>query len=232
MQISRPIRIATLLMAGLASAPLAIGGERTISVSGQGTATSPPDLAEFDAAVVTQGESAAAALESNSAAVAKMLEVLRGLKIADKDIQTSRFDLSPLYENTRNGRAPKIVGYTASNQVHVRVRNLPQLGKVLDDLIESGSNQISGIRFDLDDKTGVLNQARNRAMSDARARAELFAHAAGVKVGQVLSIQEVSSSFPQPRYAIRAMAAEAAVPMATGEQEISATVSVVYEMLD
>ena len=122
-----------------------------------------------------------------------------------------------------------------TNQVQVRVRNLPDLGKVLDSLVSAGSNQISGISFGIDDSTGVLNQARNRAVADARSRAELYAHAAGVKVGKVISISEQAIQVPQPRMLGRAMMAaemSSKVPVATGEQELRATVHAVFEMTE
>jgi uncharacterized protein YggE len=206
---------------------------RTLSVTGQGTATAPPDTAMFDAGVVTQAPTAAQALESNNEAAQRMIEVLKEAQIADKDIQTSRIDISPIYSATREGREPKITGYQVTNQVRVVVRSLPSLGRVLDAVVRSGSNQLGGIRFDIDNKTGVLNQARNRAMQDARARAELYAQAAGVKVGRVLTIQEAGGVVPEPRGMMRfAVAAEAAVPVAPGEQELAASVNVTYELLD
>jgi uncharacterized protein YggE len=122
-----------------------------------------------------------------------------------------------------------------TNQVRVRVRNLADLGQVLDALIQVGSNQVSGIRFGIDDATGVLNQARNRAIADARSRAELYAQAAGVRVGKVLTISEQPIQMPRPQFMANAFAAEAraaSVPVATGEQELQASVDVVFALED
>ena len=112
------------------------------------------------------------------------------------------------------------------------MRNLPSLGEVLDAVVEAGSNQINGIQFDIDNKEGVLNQARNRAVKDARARAELYAQAAGVKLGNVINIQETGAVIPQPRPMVRMAMAEAAVPIAAGEQELVASVSMTFEIVD
>jgi uncharacterized protein YggE len=109
------------------------------------------------------------------------------------------------------------------------------LGKVLDALVQVGSNQISGISFGIDDPTGVLNQARSRAIADAKMRAQLYAQAAGVRVGKVLTIRESSVPMPRPQNLALGFAAEArsaAVPVATGEQELSASVTVVFELED
>jgi uncharacterized protein YggE len=188
-------------------------------------------MATFDAAVVSEANTAAAALETNNSSMQRLFALLKDLGIADKDRQTSRFDISPRYMTERN-QQPVINGYVATNQVQVRVRNLPQLGKVLDSLVAGGSNQLQGVRFGIDDSTGLMNQARNRAFSDARSRAELYASAAGGRVGKVLSVseQEIPET-PRPMR-MRAMAAEAAVPIAAGEQELSTTIHVVYELLD
>lgn len=206
---------------------------RTISVTGEGQATAPPDMATIQTGVVTQAEAATDALASNNEAMEHVMSVLKELQIAQKDIQTSGFSVSPQYRRDAQGRTePVIVSYLVTNQVRVRVRNLPDLGEVLDALVGAGSNQLSGISFGIDDPTGVLNQARNRAVADARSRAELYAQAAGVTVGQVLTISEQSVQFPQPlQFASRELAA-AAVPVATGEQELRATIHMVFKLED
>lgn len=204
---------------------------RTVTVTGQGSATAPPDMATVFTGVVTQAKTAEAALEANNGAMKGLLAVLKECQIADKDVQTSSFDLSPEYQRAPGGEVrPEIVGYRVTNLVRVRVRNLPQLGKVLDALVRAGSNQLSGISFGIDDPTGVLNQARNRAVADARSRAALYAQAAGVSLGRVVSISEEPAVMPQPRFQARAMMAEAAVPVAAGEQELSTTIQMVFEL--
>jgi uncharacterized protein YggE len=117
----------------------------------------------------------------------------------------------------------------------VRVRNLPQLGKVLDAVIQSGSNQVSNIHFGVDNEAGLKNEARNAALADAKARAMLYAHGVGGKVGKVLSIREQESpEFRPPMpFAMKAMmASDAAVPVATGEQHLDVTIHVTYELVD
>jgi hypothetical protein len=162
------------------------------------------------------------------------MDVLKANRIADKDIQTSNFSVRPEYRrNQRGAQQPEVVGYHVSNQLTARVRDLPALGSILDALVQAGSNQISGITFGIDDETGVLNQARNRAIVNARAQAELYAQAAGVKVGRVISISEQGTIQPRPQPMFRAMAvAESAVPVATGEQELGATIQMVFELQD
>lgn len=207
---------------------------RTIQVVGTGRASAPPDIAHFETGVVTEAPTAGAALEANTASVKKLMELLKSQGIADKDLQTSRFDVSPRYVSTPQKPEPVISGYAATNQIHVRVRNLPQLGKILDACVQSGSNQLNNIRFDIDNASGLKDEARTRALSDARARAQLYAHGVEGKVGKVLSIREESHEVrPQPVFSqMRMMAADSAVPVATGEQDVEVTIYVVYELVD
>ncbi len=234
MTTSRIIGFLLLPLMLSASAALADEAQRTISVSGQGKATAPPDLATINTGVVTQASTASEALAANNEAMQRILDVLKLERIAAKDVQTSRFDVRPEYKRDNRGRtSPQVVGYRVTNQVRVRVRNLPDLGDVLDALVDAGSNQVSGIRFEIDDPTGVLNQARNRAVADARSRANLYAHAAGVRVGKVLSISEQAVQLPRPQFFARsAEAATAGVPVATGEQQLQATVHMVFAISD
>lgn len=215
-----------------------VGAEnsRTIHVRGQGKATSPPDMATVHTGVVTIAPQASDALAANSRAMQRIMEVLKENKVAAKDIQTSSFAVQPEYERDQRGRTkPKIVGYRVSNQVRIRIRDIADLGKVLDALVQAGSNQVSGISFGIDDPTGVLNQARNRAVADARSRANLYAQAAGVRVGKVLTISEQSIQMPRPQMMANTFMAEArsaSVPVATGEQQLQASVDVVFALED
>jgi uncharacterized protein YggE len=226
---------ALFVIAAAATAAAEEHVERTIRVTGAGQATAPPDMATVQTGVVTQAEKARDALDQNNAAMQRVMAALKSQKIADKDIQTSNFDVRPQYKRGPRGQQqPEIANYRVSNQVRVRVRNLPELGQVLDALVGAGSNQIAGVSFSIDDPTGVLNQARTKAIADARSRAQLYAQAAGVGVGKVLSISEQTAVLPRPQYLGRAIAAEGAgaVPVATGEQEVRATIQVVFQLVD
>jgi len=197
-----------------------------------GTATAAPDLAHVTVGVVTEDRRAQAALAANSAAVAQLLATLKELSIAERDIQTRGFNLSPVYDQQRQGRggAPTIVGYRVQNEVAVRVRALARLGALLDRVVADGANQVHGIAFALAEPATLEEAARRAAIADAKRRAETYAAAAGVAVGQVLAIAE-SNAVEVPRPLQRLMAAESAggqVPVAEGEIEVRAAVSVTY----
>lgn len=206
---------------------------RTISVTGEGEATASPDMATIETGVVTQAKTAEEALEANNEQMEQIMDALAEYRIAQKDIQTSNFNVNPVYKHDRqSGREPEVVAYRVQNQVQVHVRELSRLGDVLDELVQAGSNRISGIRFGVDDETGLLNQARSRAVRDAKSRADVYAQAAGVEVGRVLQISEQPVHVPRPQQlSMQAARAEASrVPVATGEQEFRVTVHVVYEL--
>ena len=221
-----------LALALSACAPMAgpDGGPRrpsTITVSGMGTTTAPPDMAEITTGVVTRAPTAAQALAQNNQAMAALLQTLAGVGIAARDIQTTNVSVSPQRRPGRDAAPTDIVAYEVVNQVRVKVRDLPSLGRVLDQQVAQGANSLSGIRFGLNDPAPLLDEARKRAMADARRKAELYATAAGLKVGRVVSVQEAGAASPRPELAARAMMS-AAVPVAAGEQEIQASVSVTY----
>lgn len=201
----------------------------TVTVSGTGTAAAAPDLAEITTGVVTQAPTAAQALSASSQAMEQLLQSLGALGIAARDIQTTNVSVSPQRRQARDDRPGEIVGYEVVNQVHVKVRDLPSLGRVLDQQVTQGANSIQGIRFGLRDPAPLMEEARKRAMADARRRAELYATAAGLTVGRVLSVQEAGAVSPRREPMSRVMMS-AAVPVAAGEQEIQASVTVTYAL--
>jgi uncharacterized protein len=203
----------------------------SITVAGSGSVPGRPDTAELMAGVVARSSTAAQALAQNSASMEKVLKAVTGMGIAERDVQTRGFSVAP---QRRPGRPevsqpPEIVGYEVTNEVRVKVRDLNILGRLLDQLVSEGANVLGGVQFSVDDPAPLLDQARAKAMADARRKAALYAREAGVKLGRVLLIQESSAAVPVPRFmAAQAMAAAPSVPVAPGEQEFQASVSVTY----
>jgi uncharacterized protein YggE len=206
----------------------------SITVIGTGEVNSKPDMATINIGVTTEAESAADALKANTEKMNRLMEDLKRTGIDDKDIQTSNFSVHPRYDHDPEGRrAPKINGYQVNNQVQVKVRKLNSLGRLLDDVISSGANNVQGIEFSLADSTNAMDDARTKAMADARRKAELYAKAAELKLGKPMLIQEqITRGGPQPMpYARMAMAAEA-VPVAAGELTTSAQITVTYRIVE
>src|ERR1700730_2254351 len=137
----------------------------SITVTGSGVVTAPPDTAELTTGVVTQAPSAAQALAANSAAMEAMLKSLRSLGIAQKDIQTTSITVTPQRRQGKDdGQQPKVVGYEVTNQIRVKVRDLSSLGRVLDAQVTQGANVVSGIHFGVQEPTPLLDEARMKAM--------------------------------------------------------------------
>lgn len=215
---------------GLATAPaLAETSARTVSVTGEATVSATPDLATLTIGVTTQGDTAASAMGSNSAALAKVIDRLRAAGIEERDLQTTDLSLMPNWTSDESGRNPQISGYVASNQLTVRVRVLGMLGAVLDAAVADGANTLNGLSFGLAERRPLEDEARKAAVADAIARATLLVEAAGGKLGPVVSITE-GGSFAPPMPMFRADAAAAPVPVAGGEVGVSASVSVVFEI--
>jgi hypothetical protein len=208
---------------------------RIVSISGLGEVKTPPDMATISTGVVSEAISAKDALAKNNAAMAAVIAALKNAGIKEEDIQTSGFSVSPKYPPYQpNQTTQRIVGYTVSNNVTAHVKNLKNLGPILDTLVQSGSNQIGGISFGIDEPKKALDAARKKAVADARAKAELYAEAAGVSLGRVVQIAEqtaITPPMPMMRMAaVETAAADASVPIAAGQQTVSATVSITYEI--
>ncbi len=204
----------------------------SVTVVGTGEATSRPDMAEIQVGVVTRAARAAQALEDNNKAMNKLFRTLTTAGIARNDLQTSSFSVAPQYRYSKSGEEPpQIIGYQVSNQVRVKVRQLASLGQVLDALVEAGANNVQGISFSVADPTRLLDEARRQAMADAHRKAELYSRAAAVNLGRVLTIQEQTPEVPRPFF-MAAARAENGVPVAPGEQQFRATVTVTYALAE
>lgn len=211
----------------------AVAGEtaRTLSVTGTGIVSAAPDEASFSSGVVSHGVSASAALSANSKATAAVIASLKKQGVPDRAIQTSNLSLNPQYQPCKPEVVcvQKITGYEVSNTVSVTV-GVDKAGAVLDALVTSGSNQIGGIAFSIRDPKPLLKEARAAAVKDAIEKAETLVKAAGVSLGPIQSIQDGGGSLPRPMFKAMAAMAERAVPLAAGEEEISANVSITWEI--
>lgn len=199
-----------------------------ISVTGEANISVPPDNASVDAGVATDAKTAREASEANNVAMGKVMAALKTANIDAKDIQTSRLSLQPQYAPNRSGPSP-IVGYRASNRVTVRIHDVTKVANVIDTLVGAGANDIGNVNFGVSQASKLLDDAREKAIADARRKAEIYAKAAGVTLGTPLSISEEGA--PQPVFRGKMavpMAAAAPTPIAQGEETLSVSVSVTW----
>ncbi len=226
--------IATMLV--MAAPTMAEEGTRRITVVGQGSVEAVPDMATVSMGVISEAKTGAGAMTLNSTTLADVMAQLKAAGIEARDVQTSNLSLSPRWDNksSSRGEGQKIGGFVASNTVTVRVRDLSVLGEVLDAVVQSGANRFNGLHFGLQEPQPVQDAARKVAVADARRKAELYAVAAGVTLGDVLTISEVAQNGGGP--VMMAMGAEMAqsraVPVSQGELSVATSVSVIYAIAD
>lgn len=234
--------LAALGLTGLAAAAVATPSlaqesksmPRLISLNGHGEVKAKPDMAIVNVGVMTQAVTAREALTQNTAAMEKVFASLKASGIEAKDIQTSNFMINPRYQyDQNNAQPPRVIGYDVSNTVTVSVKKLDTLGAVLDKVVGEGSNQINGVMFAIADDEKFKDEARKLAVADAERKAKLYAEATRISLGQIMSLSEGNYQPPQPVYygkAVRADAAQSAVPIAEGEQTVAIDVNIAWEI--
>ena len=224
---------AICLMGNVAMAEGAALHSRAITVQGSGQVAVAPDMAVVTIGVETRGPDAANAMAGTSEKMAALMEIAANAGVEPRDTQTSQLNLRTDYVHSNNGQPPQIAGYIATNMLTIRLRDLDSAPQILDQLVSSGANQLHGVQFSVQDMKPHLDEAGRLAVADALEKAALYALAAGVETGDVLRISEPQSSgggaYPMMRME---MAASAGVPMAAGEQEISAQINLVIEIAD
>jgi len=227
-RINARLLLATIAAVVLLAAPALAQSDfpPAISVTGEGTVSVPPDRASVDAGVASDAKTAREASEANNVAMAKVLAALKGAGIDEKDLQTARLSLQPQYAPNRSGPAA-IVGYRASNRVSIRLRDVSRIASVIDTLVGAGANDIGNISFSVSQASKLLDEAREKAVADARRKAEIYARAAGVTLGAPLSIVEGGSPAPVFR-SLQAAPAPPPTLIAAGEETLSVSVTVTW----
>ena len=208
---------------------------RTITVSGEGKVKTKPDTASITAGVVTEAPTAREALNKNNDRMQEVMAGMRDAGIAEDDLQTAQFSVSPMYSRPPRrpnvpSEDPKIIGYRVSNTATGIIRDLKKVGTILDKVITLGANSVSGPSFFINKPGPLLDKARKQAVADALRKADLLAQAADVQLGAIQTIREGGGYAPQPRMMNRAMAMDMeakSVPIAAGTQEIRASVNMV-----
>jgi uncharacterized protein YggE len=233
--ISMILVLATLLSA---CGPTTINAEaqppvRTISVTGTGKVELAPDIAYIYLGVHTEDASASDAVTANNAQTQKVIEALKDLGVAAKDIRTTSFSIWPNQNYTPDGQ-PMETKYMVDNTVYVTVRDLETLGDLLDSVITAGANTVNSIQFDVADKDEAMKQARADAVKDAQEQAQQLADAAGIQLGELYSIGFADSVYPMYDFGKGGGGGAAAeglsVPIQPGQLTITATVSMSYEI--
>ncbi len=226
---SLTIAALAMLMAATAAAQTPSPAEGPVVITmGEGIVKRAPDRAWVTIAAESRAKTPGEVQKLNADAMSAVMQKLKGVGLPAEAIRTAAYELRPEFDYANNRQTLR--GYVARNAIEVRVDDLPKLGEVLDVAVGAGATSVSGIRFDLKDRSGAEQMALQRAVADARAQADTAAQAAGLKVERVMRIEvhrEASMPPPRPMLAMRAeMAVSAEPPMAPGELEIKATVTI------
>lgn len=222
----------TLLPLAVAQADQAPG---RLVLSAEGIVSATPDRATISTGAVTQADSAEAAMAGQRQRMARVVAELKARGVDPRDIQTAGLDLSPVYSQSPDRtEGPRITAYRAANDVTVLVRDLETLGATLDALVNAGANQIGGIRFGIGNEDELADQARRAAIATLLARRDLYATAAGLKLGRIIEMSESGGYRPEamPLMAMRSAAMKDATPVEAGTLSIRVGVSAVFEIAD
>jgi uncharacterized protein len=204
--------------------------QASLIVSGEGSVVVAPDYAQIRAGVTTRARTVKEAADANTKLMTAIIAALRDGGIEQKDIQTSQFSVQPVYAPPQPNTEPKVSGFSVANRVSVTIRQMAMAGAILDRVIAAGATDVGGVEFLHSDTSKALDQAREAAVADARRKAELYARAAGVKLGRVAWITEDTSSLPL--VAMRAVGGLAAspVPIASGEDTLQVRITVGFDI--
>jgi hypothetical protein len=231
------------LLLGSASLPATANAQQTPSItqtiagtrldlSATGEVTRVPDVAVISAGVVTRSPTATGAIQDAADRMQRVLAALKRAGIEDRDIQTSSVNLNPEYRYVEN-QPPQLVGYTASNQLTVRFRDIRNSGKILDALVKEGANQINGPSLTVDKPEAALDEARAKAIAAGRARAGLYARSLGLRVARIVSVSEGEGAYPVPPprpMVMEARMASADTKIEPGEQKLQVTLAMTFEL--
>lgn len=217
-----------------AATPLASAGISTVTVSGHGAVTIPPDTATVTVGVDVTRQTLDAAQAEATAQATAILAAAKTAGVVEKDIQTANYSVNVIRDYDRDGNPGKITGYQVSNQVNLTLRDLDKVGDILDSLVAAGANNVYGISFFVEDPTAASSQARKAAVGDARTKADELATASGMRLGRVISISESFAPPPAPQVFNAAAgdvaAQKSSVPIQTGTSEITVDVEIVFAL--
>lgn len=219
-----------VLFLGLSAGQLWAQAVAQITVTGEGVVASAPDMASISLGVTAQADTAAAAMAQNNVLMQAVMDRLTAAGLEARDMQTSYIQLQPNWVQDDGMQSPEPRGYIAQNMLAVRVRDLSNLGPILDAAVQDGANSLNGLTFEQSNPKPAQSQARALAVADAKAKASEMLAAAGASLGKIVSITE-SGGYSSPMPMVKAAMDSESVPIAGGEIAVSAQVTIVFEII-
>jgi len=208
----------------------------TVSFNGEGKVTAKPDVAQIDVSIVTEAVTSKAAQDANSAKSKTLTDFLKTQGIEDKDIKTSGYNIYPQYNYNQPNARPQITGYQVNQSMQIKVRNLDKVNEILDGIVGAGVNQINGLQFTIDDMEKLKEDARQKAVEDAKMKAKALERQIGVNLGKIVNFSENYGGFPPPIYyaadklEARGMGGGGGPSVPTGENEVVVSVQLTYQI--
>jgi uncharacterized protein len=215
-----------------AQTPQSQGSDARIVVTGEGSVSVAPDYAAISAGVVSRAKTAGEAADANAKSMAAVISALTDAGVARNDIQTAQYSLAPVYASPQPGSEQKLTGFSVSNRLNVKVRDIGKTGAILDKLVAAGVTDVGNVEYLHANSSALLDQARQAAMADARRKAELYANAAGLTLGVVAFVSE-DAGFAPPVFGKVMRAAAPAMPtqILSGQDMLSVQVVVGFDVL-
>lgn len=212
----------------------------TVSFSGEGKVTAKPDIAVVDLSIVTDAKTSKAAQDDNSKKSTKLIDFLKSQGIDEKDIKTSSYNIQPqysypVYPYDKMTERPQIIGYQVSQTIEVKIRDLKKVDAILDGVVATGVNQVYGLRFSIEDPEKLKEEAREKAIKDAKEKADALESQLGIRLGRIINFGESGNGVP-PYYYAKDMVLEGRggggdVPsVQIGENEIIVNVNITYQI--
>lgn len=207
--------------------------KNTISVSGEGKVSAKPDIGQVNLSVVSESKTVAVAQKDNTEKMNKIIKAMKDLGVEEEDLKTTNYNVSPNYQY-HDGKS-EIIGYQIAQTLEVKIRDLEKVGDILNQAAVAGANQVGSLSFTFDDPEKLNTEARQKAIDNAKTKAQDLAKALGVSLGKVVSFSESSYGQPTPMYyaneALGKGVDSAPTPeVQTGENEINISVSLSYEI--
>src|ERR1700689_446466 len=230
MAVSAICAVALLGLVVVAGAEEPKSAPARIVVTGEGSVRAPPDYALITGGVTLRAKTAKEAATADAKLMTAVADALRDAGIAQEDIQTSRYSLAPVYAPPQQNTEAKLTGFSASNRISAKVNDLDKVGDIIDRLIGAGATDIGGVHFMHSDISKALDGARQAAMADARRKAQVYAEAAGIRLGNVIWITEDPAYTPPYPMAAAPVSAAAPTPIAAGEDTLRAQITVGFDI--
>jgi len=228
--------LAVVSLAACGTTPAVVAGgtppqTRVLSSNGEGIVYLTPDVAYIYVGVRAEADEVSIALNNNNVQANAVAQTLKEMGVEDKDIQTTSFNVYPMQDYGMDGTVTRKY-YVVENTVFIKVRELSNLGNMIDAVVRSGANTINSVSFDVQDKEAAIAEARDLAIADAMAEAEAIAKASGLKLGDIQTISVYANNMPSSIYDGKggAYAMEAGAPIAAGQMMITANASINYEI--